>query len=75
MVWVCEENEIDDRQVSVSVTSPYWMAPRRGQDVIPTSQIVMQRNISLVTEWDLDRNTDSDGDGIETTMLMQPGRQ
>ena len=27
----------------------YWMAPRRGQDVIPMSQIAMQRNISLVT--------------------------
>ena len=48
MIWVCEDNEIDDRQVSVSVTV-YWTARSLGQDVIPMSQIATQRSISSVT--------------------------
>ena len=64
MVWVCEEREIDDRQISVSTTvsldgSGSWA----GCD--PDDSDCYAEEYIVSYEWDLDRNTDSDEDGIK----------
>ena len=65
VVWVCEDDkEIDDRDISVSTTvtldgSASWA----GCD--PDDSDCYAEEYIVSYEWDLDRNTDSDGDGIE----------
>ena len=64
MIWVCEDKEIDDRQVSVSTTvsldgSGSWA----GCD--PDDSDCYAEEYIVSYEWDLDRNTDSDEDGIK----------
>ena len=65
LVWVCEDdNEIDDRDVSVSTTvSLDGSASWAGCD--PDDPNCYAEEYIVSYEWDLDRNTDSDGDGIE----------
>ena len=65
LVWVCEDDkEIDDRDVSVSTTvSLDGSASWAGCDPDDSSCYAEEYLVSY--EWDLDRNTDSDGDGIE----------
>ena len=62
---VCEaDNEIDDRDVSVSTTvSLDGSASWAGCD--PDDSNCYAEEYIVSYEWDLDRNTDSDGDGIE----------
>ena len=65
LVWVCEDDkEIDDRDVSVSTTvSLDGSASWAGCD--PDDSNCYAEEYIVSYEWDLDRNTDSDGDGIE----------
>ena len=64
IVWVCEDKDIDDRQVSVSTTvsldgSSSWA----GCD--PDEPDCYAEEYIVSYEWDLDIYTDSDGDGID----------
>jgi len=65
LVWVCEdEKEIDDRDIGVSTTvSLDGSASWAGCD--PDDPECYAEEYIVSYEWDLDRNTDSDGDGID----------
>ena len=72
LMWVCEDKEIDDRQVTVSTTvsldgSQSWA----GCD--PDDSDCYAEEYIVSYEWDLDRNTDSDGDGINDNDIDATG--
>ena len=64
LVWVCEDDrEIDDRDITVSTTvSLDGTASWAGCD--PEDPECYAEEYIVSYEWDLDRNSDSDGDGI-----------
>ena len=64
LVWLCEDDkEIDDRDVSVSAAvSLDGTASWAGCD--PEDPECYAEEYIVSYEWDLDRNSDSDGDGI-----------
>ncbi len=64
LVWLCEDDrEIDDRDITVSTTvSLDGTASWAGCD--PEDPECYAEEYIVSYEWDLDRNSDSDGDGI-----------
>ena len=72
LIWICEEREINDRDIEIS-TSIYLNGSTSWAGCDPNDSNCYAEEFIVSYEWDLDIYSDSDGDGIPDNDLDYNG--